>query len=85
MRNTLEKNMKHQHLTIRIVDRRRKPPETREKTFTNHKAYLAAMGRLMNLEDGHVSEETTSVVTIYPETQGSLFEHDTRGARQPHT
>ena len=68
--------MKRQHLTIRIIDRRQEPPDQREKSFSKHQDYLQAMGQLMNMHRVHLDEDTTSVVTIYPENQGNLFEQD---------
>ena len=69
--------MKQQRLTITYHDYRYQPPRVRTKTYTNHGEYLHDMAQLVKLGE-HVSEETTTVLHIYPQDQLSLFEasHD---------
>ena len=69
--------MKQQRLSITYHDYRYQPPRVRSKSYTSHTEYLRDMAQLVRLGE-HVSEETTTVLHIYPQDKLSLFEqsHD---------
>lgn len=64
--------MKRQRFRLKIVDHRSGAPDSTIETFDHPRAFLRAL-KSARTAAGHVSEQTVSVVHIYPHDKPELF------------
>jgi hypothetical protein len=63
---------KRQRLKLKVIDHRRQETTETIETFDHHRSFLRRM-RELNDEAAHISEQTVSVVHLYPHTQEIEF------------
>lgn len=68
--------MKHRLYTLKYVDHRKSKVDMKEKQYSQPTKYEKDLEALRQIPGVHVSQETVTVVRIYPESQGSLFEEE---------
>jgi len=67
--------MKRQKLKLKVVDHRGEETTEKVEKFDDDRAFLQAVGRVANTPNAHVSEQTATLIHLYPEDQIDAFKN----------